>query len=78
MSMKESVGFGAALFAVIGFAVIGFLSIQLHKGRLGLSRSRHCATVANSCHEFCFPHRGAVHHRVCAAMTIFKGVSPIR
>jgi phospholipid/cholesterol/gamma-HCH transport system substrate-binding protein len=45
MSMKESAGLGAVLFAVIGFVVIGFLSIQLHGGGIRLSRAPRLYTV---------------------------------
>jgi phospholipid/cholesterol/gamma-HCH transport system substrate-binding protein len=45
MPMKESVGFGAALFTVVGFAVIGFLSIQLHGVGIPLSRTPRLYTV---------------------------------
>jgi phospholipid/cholesterol/gamma-HCH transport system substrate-binding protein len=45
MSMKEPVGFGAALFTVMGFVVIGFLSIQLHESGIWLSRTPRLYTV---------------------------------
>jgi phospholipid/cholesterol/gamma-HCH transport system substrate-binding protein len=45
MSLKEPVGYGAALFTVIGIMVIGFLSIQLHGSGIWLSRTRRLYTV---------------------------------
>jgi phospholipid/cholesterol/gamma-HCH transport system substrate-binding protein len=41
MSKKRSVGIGASLFTVIGFGVLGFLSLQLREGRVWQSGMSH-------------------------------------
>jgi phospholipid/cholesterol/gamma-HCH transport system substrate-binding protein len=45
MSKKESVEFGATLFTVMAFVVIGLLSIQLHGGGIWLSHTPRLYTV---------------------------------
>jgi phospholipid/cholesterol/gamma-HCH transport system substrate-binding protein len=41
MSMKRSDGIGASLFTLIGFGVLGFLSLQLREGRVWQSGMSH-------------------------------------
>jgi phospholipid/cholesterol/gamma-HCH transport system substrate-binding protein len=43
--VKQSVGYGAAFFTVMGIMVIGFLSIQVHGSGMWLSRTPRLYTV---------------------------------
>ena len=45
MSKKRSDGIGAILFTVLGFGVLGFLSLQLREGRAWQAGTSHAYTV---------------------------------